>query len=555
MKSSGLLPSAQATSAQPPAGAERELGASKYTDVAAALRPAGQGEGCAAGKGPCRLKDKSPLPTSSGDFAKGRTKGQTGYNLPKHVRNCANQGGRAWWVWSWLESSPAEKTRRPYTCGSWRCDGPCARHNAHVLFARLQKAIRYVPLELEAAAREQGRVLAGECGTALLAPGAVRAAIESKDLAQLYAVQAAIAARDLARRVNGNGLEVDDEEEAERELVSSVISGLVQELPKGWVFVVLTIDRAGHYSGEPWENAQDAYRSLSDMSGKWMKRLRRRCEKLGWTDPGNRWAMVIEAHRSGWPHANLLLYCPELAAALDAEREERELIGLTGRDAIKLGTSSTPERGYTLGPRALLGDISTETGWGIESTAEGARNNDALANYVVKLAGVPDENINELAKLTQTPKAAPFRFRRLRSGKGFLPPANKDSEATGALVKRETDRETGYTYAVVPAPKGGHRPERREAVEMAQRLEDRCIEQDEEREWYERKDREGPPSIPLVTRWSGERMLEQVTPEPQTWAEAQRQAYQQVRKARLREKGLAKRAQQSLPLSFTPSTA
>lgn len=435
------------------------------------LRPAGQGPGEGSQEGPCRHKDKWPRATTSGHFARQRPGGQTGYNLPKHVRNCANQGGRNWWVWSWKESNPIKKTRVPYTCGSWRCDGACARADAHQLFARLKKAI--------------------------------------------------------------DGVGVSD----------------------GWTFLVLTIDRAGHFSGEPWSDAQTAYRSLSEMSRKWLKRFRRYCGRVGWTDPGNRWAMVIEAHASGWPHANLMLFCPELASALAHEKEARELAGLTGRDSIKLGTRYTPERGYTKGPRAMLGDISTETGWGLESTADAARSNDALAGYIVKLAGHPDANVGELAKLTQTPKAAPFKFRRLRSGKGFLPPRYKNPEYTGALVKRVTDLETGYVYALVPEPKGGHRPERLEAVQMAQRIESRCIEEDEERQWYESKMREGPPAIPLVTRWIGDQMVPQQQPEPQTWEEARAVAQQELRKSVMRERKLRKAqadleraAKTSLPL-------
>lgn len=425
-----------------------------------AVRPAGSERGPSADKGPCRHKDKSPQ-HRRGDRAAKRPKGRDeGYNLPKHVRNCANQGGRDWYLWTWPVGDPTLKTRAPYTCGSWRCDGPCATHDAHQLFARLNAAV-----------------------------------------------------------------------------------GRPEHDPTGWVFVVLTIDREGYYSGKPWPDAETAYRSLSDMTGKFMKRLRRSFEKIGWRDPGNRWAMVIESHMSGWPHANLMIYSPELATELRTEACMRELAGKTGRDAIILGTPQTPERGDPSGVRALLGQHAVETDWGLESTADAARNNEALAGYLVKLAGNPDANVGELAKLTQTPKAAPFRFRRLRSGKLFLPPRNKDDRFTGALVKRMRDRETGFVFACVPTPKGGHKPERLAAVAMAQRIEDRCIEADEEREWYEQSTKRGPPTIPLVTRWQGDQMLPPPEREPETWDEAISMVRSDLRAQWKREKGLRKRSE------------
>lgn len=398
----------------------------------------------------CRYKDK--WPQRSGGHCQQRISGRN-FNVPTHVKNCANNGGRAWWIWSWKKSAPLKKTRRPYTCGSWRCPGECAKHNSHVLFARLRDGVR--------------------------SPGLA---------------------------------------------------------PQGWCFLVLTIDRNGYYSGKPWKDAQVAYRALSAMSRKFMKRLRRGCAKRGWADPGNRWAMVIEAHMSGWPHANLMVYSPELACALRTEAFDRELAGKTGREAIVLGTRSTPTRGDCFGTRAWLGEHAVATDWGLESTADGARDVDALAGYLVKMAGNPDANIGELAKLTQVPLNAPFKFRRLRSGKGFLPKQRKNDEYTGALVKRMVDRESGYEFAMIPEPKGGHRPERLEAVQTVQRLESRCIEGDEERRWYERRSRprDGPPAIPLVTTWKGEDMVD-TRPEPTTWTQVRAEWEGAVRAKRLRK--------------------
>lgn len=47
-----------------------------------------------------------------------------------------------------------------------------------------------------------------------------------------------------------------------------------------------------------------------------------------------------------------------------------------------------------------------------------------------------DATTGEIAKITQAPLNAPIRFRRLRSGKGFLPPRHHDETITGVLIRR-----------------------------------------------------------------------------------------------------------------------
>jgi hypothetical protein len=79
---------------------------------------------------------------------------------------------------------------------------------------------------------------------------------------------------------------------------------------------------------------------------------------------------------------------------------------------------------------------ATGAGWGTYSTAEAARSGEAVASYIVKLAGEAGAVAGELAKLSQLPTMAPSRFRRLRSGKGFLPPRRSNPDYTGTLVRR-----------------------------------------------------------------------------------------------------------------------
>ena len=85
-----------------------------------------------------------------------------------------------------------------------------------------------------------------------------------------------------------------------------------------------------------------------------------------------------------------------------------------------------------------------DCGWGTRSTAEAVRDREAMAGYLTKFAAYAHEHIGELAKITQAPTNAPQKFRRLRSGKGFLPKPRKNLEWTGALVRRYYDPEWGY---------------------------------------------------------------------------------------------------------------
>jgi len=195
--------------------------------------------------------------------------------------------------------------------------------------------------------------------------------------------------------------------------------------PDGWVFVVLTLDRDGFYSGKPWPNVQEAFKALSAMSRNFMARVRRLCERNGWRSPGSDWVATVETHRSGWPHVNFVMYAPELARELEDERQRNLARGCSRRASILLDGE--------------LRASALSTGWGPQSTAEQARSKDALAGYIVKLAGQLEATTGELAKLTQVPTNAEGKFRRLRSGKGFLPPRRKSENVTGTMLRRVLD--------------------------------------------------------------------------------------------------------------------
>src|SRR4029077_487326 len=243
--------------------------------------------------------------------------------------------------------------------------------------------------------------------------------------------------------------------------------------PSGWCFLVLTLDRDGYYSGKGWADVNEAYPALGSMAAALLRKIgatwgpdtrligkkRKRTVRV----LGNRWVAVVEAHRSGWPHVNLLVWCPELAAALRADHEERlndpetaDAIALA-RDAWKRGVEVTREirecARKAVVVRGPLLELATDCGWGLQSTAEAARSSEAIAGYVVKLAGYHDASAGELAKITQAPLNAPERFRRLRSGKSFLPPRRCDPNVTGCLVRRRRAAAGDWEICAINAPK------------------------------------------------------------------------------------------------------
>jgi hypothetical protein len=313
------------------------------------------------GKGPAAPRQAGGA--SEAGKVPSRARWSVAIRLPKHVAQCFDRGGRAWWIWNWRKDSPAVKTRRPYKCGSWRCDS-CCRHEASVCFARIREAV------------------------------------------------------------------------SRPELTA-----------KGWCVFVLTLDRDGFFSGKPWDTADQAYKALGKLCTSFLEKLRYRQKKLGWRLTKNEWCGVVEAHRSGWPHLNLMVYAPELAAQLESDAP--------AKPTDHAERCRCPEcRDAAL----LRGDVlamATSAGWGKQSTGERVRSLESLAGYIVKLAGMAEESMgrftHEIAKITQRPLTAPERFRRLRSGKGFLPPRRKNPDVTGTLIRRQ--REFDGTVTAVPLHK------------------------------------------------------------------------------------------------------
>jgi hypothetical protein len=329
--------------------------------------------------------------------------------VPRHVAACRHSPDHRerWAIYVWKRTNRSVQQRIQYCCNSWRCE-VCRRHEAAVTFARIRDAIATVPD------------------------------------------------------------------------------------PSGWCFLVLTLDRDGYYSGQPWLDVTAAYQALGKMTRALLARIGRTwgpetaVERSGRSKQmhtvrklGNRWVAVVEAHRSGWPHVNLLVWCPELAELLRKQREDRladpdvaNAVSLaqdawTRREPITPALRATAREAVVLGGELVA--MATDSGWGRQSTAEPARDSAAIAGYIVKLAGQHDSSVGELAKITQVPLNAPERFRRLRSGRGFLPPRQSDPSVTGCLVRRreQGERWKGSIHSMNP-PKD---PEQAAAVIRAARAE------------------------------------------------------------------------------------
>ncbi len=201
-------------------------------------------------------------------------------------------------------------------------------------------------------------------------------------------------------------------------------------------FAVLTLDQEGTFSGEAWADAEAAYRALSDLAGRFMHRVNRMLAKAGLDEVGSRWVSTVECHRSGWPHLNIVMASRGLAELVAKSAQARAELGRTDRECKLVD-------GELL--RHAIG-----AGWGPQCTLEVAHDTDAIAGYIVKLAGELDESfaaLGEVTKMTQRPLQAPKGLRRIRSGRHFLPPRKRDPVLTGALLVRQ-DSPTGASVRV-----------------------------------------------------------------------------------------------------------
>jgi len=292
-------------------------------------------------------------------------------NLPDYVRGCRhNPDPRrpryAVFTWPRGETNPRTVTRRPYSCGSWRCPfgddgfGPCAVHESHVLFERMREAFGPIP---------------------------------------------------------------------ESELL----------------FMVLTLEPELHQKVAAG-GIEGVYRAVGYNVQRFKQRLNRWLARRGLGQWGSEWIGTVEAHASGTPHVNVMFRNRTWAKLVREQVKARRQFGQTAKESILIDAEIVP-----LLRGCGLGAIST-----LETIRGGARGVSMAQSYMAALAKHADASAAELdakrragpggtspaelAKRSQIPYRAPKNFRRIRSGKRFLPPRRKGDQ-TGTILRLVRSRE------------------------------------------------------------------------------------------------------------------
>ncbi len=183
-----------------------------------------------------------------------------------------------------------------------------------------------------------------------------------------------------------------------------------------FVFMVLTIDALGTLAaradGKTWGDADEMFGELSRNTRNLLSRFKRENERRGWRHFENRWVATVEIQQSGNPHLNLVIHWPDYAEHLRRNpSDDNRLAGQFLKHA-----------------RA--------TNWGTISTAEPARNAEALAGYIAKTAANLDRVTGEVSKLCQTPIRTRRKVRRIRAGKGFIRTREKGTTHQGIMLRR-----------------------------------------------------------------------------------------------------------------------
>ena len=199
-------------------------------------------------------------------------------------------------------------------------------------------------------------------------------------------------------------------------LYSRIVESFEGFDPNELVMIVLTLPSLDHAKAKAGvRELADLYRDLLVRKERFWSRMKRLHAKRGWDWIGSQYVAVLEQHKSGVPHVNLLVRSPQWAHALRSGKPKEWLFD--------------PE----------LQAHAEATGWGWRCTAEPVREKgfNKLAGYIVKLAGRSDAMHGELAKECQLPLQAPRHFRRLRAGKRFLVPRRRKEGWTGTIVRRK----------------------------------------------------------------------------------------------------------------------
>lgn len=145
---------------------------------------------------------------------------------------------------------------------------------------------------------------------------------------------------------------------------------------------------------------------------------------------------VVEKHRSGFPHLNVIMQCKQLA--LDLGPHAVKQVETPNGRVERRRVPTTVKGARTL---RELKQLARRCKFGWALSASPVESVDAVAGYMVKTAkpsGLTDQEgadilsatpvVGELAKSSQVPVNAPLHFRAVRSTPGWLPPMWTESE-------------------------------------------------------------------------------------------------------------------------------
>lgn len=385
--------------------------------------------------------------------------------VPGYIRNCSNNPGRKqrWYANLWGLSEPSLTVRMPYACNSWRCvvgDGGCTEHQRHVLYSRLEEAFEGVP------AREVVMMV-----LTLDAPLHGLGDAEGQPTEEQAAIY-----RSMQQRTRGfvEGL---------RRLIARICTRCETKIgraPKGCTRGNCECTRCLGCHRQPARCHCLVCSRCGEKKGR--KQRCRRCDAAlpERMKPFEReWFNVTEAHGDGTPHINYAIWSGQFAEFLRVRIRNRIKRGETGDRARYIAgwgeSKKCPRDALDHEMMALL----DRWGFGFASTAEPARNLEAVLNYGSKAAARADKVsrrihqtlnalkrrnaqrrrdeldgaelpedvkatqraeidrlLGELTKASQLPMNAPKGYRRLRSGPLFLPAVRKNPGYTGTVLRR-----------------------------------------------------------------------------------------------------------------------
>lgn len=192
------------------------------------------------------------------------------------------------------------------------------------------------------------------------------------------------------------------------------------EFERGCLYLVLTPMRATPWArrnllpggaaegGRVYSTAREAFQLFSRNFAKFRKRVARRYGlarlEFFWT---------LEQCADGFPHWNVILHLPQLAAELLENPRAWQAV------------------------QRWLAPLAVECGFGPRLHVEAPRDEAALAGYLVKLTPAGQAVPHELSKASQLPIAAPAGYRLFSSSRGWprLPSVERNAERRGQLVR------------------------------------------------------------------------------------------------------------------------